>query len=588
LERRLAAILAADVVGYTALMGADEAGTYRRLTALRQDVLEPLIARYRGRTVKLMGDGFLVEFASVVDAVSCAQVWQEAVARHAAKDDLGSLFQFRIGINLGDVIVEGDDIHGDGVNIAARLEGLAKPGGICLSDDAYRQARGKTQASFEDMGVQNLKNVSEPMRVYRIVGDSTEKTVLASAREPLALPAKPSIAVLAFTNMSGDPDQEYFSDGITEDVITGLSKFRSLFVIARNSSFKLKGEPIDVQDVAELLGVRYILEGSVRKSGKRVRVTAQLIDGLTGSHVWAEKFDRNLEDVFVVQDEITEAIVGTLSGRLDAAESSLISSKATVNLSAYECLLQGLAHFHLHTIEDEAEARILFRRATKLDDRYERAYAMLAMTYFTERFWTWPKTGELSEGIAFAEKAYSIDPSDPWSLAALGLLLFLAGEAKESEAKLRASIQLNPHDAQIIHWFGFILVYIGKAEEGLLWIERSSRLDPFYDVGTAQGIASFHVERFEDAIEALSRATNAGRWEFAYLAAAFGQLGEKADAERFARRFVRLRREELLSRGDPLPQDEISLAEEEIAWFRKTEDGQRLRDGLTKAGLTSS
>ena len=213
---------------------------------------------------------------------------------------------------------------------------------------------------------------------------------------------------------------------------------------------------------------------------------------------------------------------------------------------------------------------------------------MLAMTYFTERFWAWPETGELSEGIAFAEKANSIDPSDPWSLAALGLLLFVAGEAKEGEAKLRASIQLNPHDAQIIHWFGFILVYIGKSEEGLLWIERSSRLDPFYDVGTAQGIASFHVDRFEDAIEALSRVTNADRWELAYLAAAFGHLGEIADAERFARRFVRLRKEEILSRGDQLPRDEISLAEEEIAWFRKTEDGQRLRDGLTKAGLTSS
>jgi len=285
LERKLAAILAADVAGYTALMGADEAGTLRRLTDLRRNFLEPLVEKHHGRVVKLMGDGLLVEFASVVNAVACALAWQDGVAEREAAADEDKRLRFRIGINLGDVIVEGDDIYGDGVNIAARLEAVAEPGGICLSDDAYRQARGKTQANFEDLGEQNFKNVAEPVRIYRITSEIARLVVSATASKPLALPDKPSNVVLPFTNMSGDPTQEYFSDGITEDIITELSRFRSLFVIARNSSFHYKGRSPKVQDVGRELGVRYIAEGSVRRVSNRIRITAQLVEAATGNHV---------------------------------------------------------------------------------------------------------------------------------------------------------------------------------------------------------------------------------------------------------------------------------------------------------------
>jgi adenylate cyclase len=320
LERRLAAILAADAVGYTSLMGADEAGTLRRFTELRQDVLEPLIAEHRGRVVKLMGDGFLVEFASVVDALTCALAWQAGVAGHQATAADDQRFDFRIGINLGDVIVDGDDIHGDGVNVASRLEGLAEPGGICLSDDAYRQVRGKAEAAFEDLGEQALKNVAEPVRVYRV---KTAAHITAEARpagDALALPDKPSIAVLPFDNMSGDDEQEYFADGITEDLITALSKIRWFFVIARNSTFTYKGQAVEVTQVARDLGVRYVIEGSVRKAGNRVRITAQLIDATTGRHVWAERYDRLIEDIFELQDEMTQTIVGAVEPELSAAE----------------------------------------------------------------------------------------------------------------------------------------------------------------------------------------------------------------------------------------------------------------------------
>jgi TolB-like protein len=308
LERRLAAILAADVVGYTRLMGLDEAGTLRRLTDLREKVLAPLIAEHRGRIVKLMGDGLLVEFTSAVDCVVCAMAWQEQVTNAEAVGDVDKRLQFRIGINLGDVIVEGDDIHGDGVNIAARLEGLAEPGEICFSGDAYRQVRGKIEADFEDLGERELKNVAEPVRVYRVRALRSDGASTGRGAEPLPLPDKPSIAVLPFANMSGDAEQEYFSDGITEDIITELSRFDDLFVIARNSTFSYKGKSVRVQEIARDLGVAYVVEGSVRKAGARVRITAQLIEAASGNHIWAERYDGELENIFDLQDEITRSI----------------------------------------------------------------------------------------------------------------------------------------------------------------------------------------------------------------------------------------------------------------------------------------
>jgi len=404
LERRLVAILAADVVGYTALMGADEAGTLRRLMELRHDILEPLITEYHGRIVKLMGDGLLVEFASVVDSVDCAVAWQDNVGVHEAEGDEDKRFRFRIGINLGDVIVEGDDIHGDGVNIAARLEGLADPGGICLSGDAYRQVKGKTEAVFEDMGAQDLKNVAEPVRIYRIAMAgtppvSTAPPALPSGRdEPLPLPDKPSIAVLPFANMSNDPGQEYFSDGITEDIITDLSKVSGLFVIARNSTFIYKGKAVNIPDVCRELGVRFALEGSVRKAGNRVRITAQLIDGSSGGHLWAERYDRDLTDIFEVQDEVTQQIVAALKVTLSAAEESLIADGGTKNVEAHDLFLRGRGL--VFGIKKDREmfdrSTACFRRAIELDPDYADPYAGLGMVYMLDHQNRWSDTPETS------------------------------------------------------------------------------------------------------------------------------------------------------------------------------------------------
>ncbi len=317
MERRLAAILAADVVGYTRLMGVDEAGTLRRLTDLREKVLQPLITEHHGRVVKLMGDGILVEFGSAVDSVACAMAWRDSVALHETDRDTGTVLQFRIGINLGEIIVDGDDIHGDGVNIAARLEGLAQPGGICLSDDIYRYVKGKIEAQFEDMGEQELKNVTDPVRVYHVAVEGPAATTPGAAVAPLPLPDKPSIAVLPFDNMSGDPEQDYFADGMVEDIITEFSRIKWLFVIARNSSFTYKGKAVDIKQVGRELGVRYVLEGGVRKAGNRLRITGQLIDTSTGGHLWADRFDGEMADIFDLQDKVTQSVVGAIAPRLE-------------------------------------------------------------------------------------------------------------------------------------------------------------------------------------------------------------------------------------------------------------------------------
>lgn len=343
-QRRLAAILSADVVGYSRLMGQDEVGTLSRLNALRHEFIDPTIASHAGRIVKLMGDGALVEFASAVDAVTCAIEIQTRLRERDARGSEANPIQFRIGINVGDIIIEGEDILGDGVNIAARIEGIAEPGGIAISEDAWRQVQGKVPANFIDGGEQKLKNIARPVRIYRLdLGD--KPTSGTDARHALALPAKPSIAVLPFTNMSGDPDQDYFADGMVEDIITELACLPSLFVIARNSSFVYKGRAVDLKEVGRELGVRYVLEGSVRKAGDRVRVTGQLIDASTGSHVWAEKFDGELKDIFDLQDEVTSKVVAALAPRIERAELDQAKHKLTSSLNAYDYYIRGRASF---------------------------------------------------------------------------------------------------------------------------------------------------------------------------------------------------------------------------------------------------
>jgi adenylate cyclase len=480
MERRLAAILAADVVGYTRLMGVDEAGTLRRLTELRQGVLEPLIAEHNGRIVKLMGDGLLVEFASVVDALTCAATWQSGLADREAVTDEDQRLQFRIGVNLGDVIVEGDDIFGDAVNIATRIEGQAEPGGICLSGDAYRQAKGKVGVEFEDLGKHELKNVAEPVRIYRIAGDRSSTSAASLARETLALPDKPSIAVLPFTNMSGDPEQEYFADGTTEDIITALSKFRWFFVIARNSTFVYKGQSVDVKRVGRELGVRYVLEGSVRKAADRVRISTQLIEAESGNHVWAERFDRNLDDIFELQDEITSTIAAAVEPELAGLERDRAKRKPTNDLGAWDLFQQGAALMWRHDLTDLNNGMNLMRRAIVLDPSFGQAYGHLAFGAHLLLIYEWAndRNEVLQQGLSDASKAIAIDQRDYFAFHAFGRLKSLGGEHQGAVRALETCVSINPNFALGHLGLSVAHVYGGDPKKAIDYADTAIRLSP--------------------------------------------------------------------------------------------------------------
>jgi adenylate cyclase len=473
LERRLAAILAADVVGYTRLMGIDEAGTFRRLTELRETVLEPLIAQHRGRVVKLMGDGLLVEFASLVEAVNCAVAWQAAVVEHEVEQTEDGRLSFRIGVNLGDLIVEGDDIHGDGVNVAARLEGLADRGGICLSGDAYRQVRGKIEQDFEDLGEREVKNLAEPLRVYRIATEDSATHPKANAKSDLTLPDKPSIAVLPFKNMSDDPEQEYFSDGITEDIITDLSKISRLHVASRNSAFVYKGASVKIEQAAVDLRVRFVLEGSVRKAGNNVRISAQLIDGSTGGHVWAERYDRELTNIFQVQDEITSSIVEALKVKISPSEERAIEKQPTTNVDAYQYCLRGRQLLREMTQKSIELAEHMFSNAINLDPRYAQAYAGLAdcASVLTNHYDTDPSV--LEDAVSNSKRALELDPTLAEVHASHGRILSFRGDQSGAASEFRIAIQLNPNLYEAYWYWGHMALTNGKFEEAVSHIRRA-------------------------------------------------------------------------------------------------------------------
>ena len=475
MERRLAAILVADVVGYTRLMGADEIGTLRRLTELRQQVLEPLISEHHGRVVKLVGDGLLVEFASIVDAVTCAVVWQNTVTERESAVDEDKRLKFRIGINLGDVIVEDDDIHGDGVNIAARLEGLAEPGGICISADVYRQARGKVKVDFEDLGPQDLKNVAEAVHTYRV-----RPAVQSGEARKAAISKLPAVAVLPFENMSGDPEQAYFSDGLAEDIITALSQWHSLPVIARNSSFSYKGQQIRVQKIAEELGARYILEGSVRKAGQRLRITAQLIDAQSGHHVWAERFDRQMEDVFDVQDEITNHIAATIMPELEHFENRRSATKRTEDLNAWDYYLRGMQTFHSETCEGTTASIGMLKAAVDLDPSYCDAWARLGWCHARLVMFNCVEDHEAALKLAFeaTRKAIALDDGSAVAHLCLGTTYIWAGETALGLAEAQIALQLNPNFAYAGMAVGNRLDLMGQTEEGIAQMERALTLNP--------------------------------------------------------------------------------------------------------------
>jgi adenylate cyclase len=549
-QRRLAAILAADVAGYSRLMGVDEEGTLRDLKAHRKDLIDPMIAGYRGRIVKTTGDGLLVEFTSVMDAVRCAVDVQNGMTERNAALPAERRIEFRMGINVGDVLIDGTDIYGDGVNVAARLEALAEPGGICVSGAVRDHVLDKLSLAFSDFGDQIVKNIARPVHVYRVdIKGAAIPEVAESPKLTLTLPDKPSIAVLPFQNMSGDPEQEYFADGIVEDVITMLSRLPWLLVIARNSSFTFKGKAVDIKQVAGALGVRYILEGSVRKAGGRVRITGQLIDASSGAHIWADHFDGTLDDIFTLQDQVTASVVGAIEPKLRTAEMERAWRKPTGSLDAYDLYLRALA-LSCYKRDENRHALQLLRKAVGLDPRYAKAYGLAGLCIFWQKAFGWisPADPAIDEGIRMARLAAEEARNEPEALwMAGGVLALLGGDLRGGLALLERSLSLNPSSANACTYSSLVLAYLGESERTIALAERSMRLSPHDPLAhhnmLSLGWAHFMVGRYEDAAPWCDKALQL-RPDFPpalrMKAAIFGLLGRLTEAHQAVVRLLEL------------------------------------------------
>jgi TolB-like protein/Tfp pilus assembly protein PilF len=499
-KRRLAAILAADLAGYSRLMCADEEGTLARLKADRQSLVDPKIKEYRGRIIKKTGDGMLVEFASVVDAVHCAVEIQTGMVERNRARPQDKRLKFRIGINVGDVIIDGSDIYGDGMNVAARLEALADPGEICVSGRVQEDVQGKVDITFEDTGDRQLKNIPRPVRVYRVQLNGT------AAKPGLALPDKPSIAVMPFNNMSGDPEQEYFADGMVEEIITALSRMHWLFVIARNSSFTYKGRAVDVKQVGRELGVRYVLEGGVRKAANRVRITAQLIDAVTGAHLWADRFEGALDDIFVLQDQVTESVVGAIAPKLEQAEIERAKCKPTESLDAYDHYLRAIAVRDRASREANDEALRLLYKAIELDRDFSSAYGVAAWCYARRKAsrWMTDRVKETSETARLARRAVELGKEDAVALSTGAFALaYVVGDLDDGVAFIDRALALNPNLAAAWNFSGWMRIFLGEHELAVEHFARSMRfspLEPFMFVAQ-DGIAFAHflAGRYDNA-----------------------------------------------------------------------------------------
>ncbi|RWA79312.1 adenylate/guanylate cyclase domain-containing protein [Mesorhizobium sp.] len=584
-NRKLVAILAADVVGYSRLAGADEDRTLARLRALRSDLIDPTIAVHHGRVIKRTGDGVLVEFRSVVDAVRCAVEVQNGMVERNAGVPQDRRIEFRIGIHLGDVVEESDgDLMGDGVNIASRLEGVAAPGAICLSEDAYRQVKARLDLSVSDLGSTQLKNIAEPIRVYSLqVGAGTKAAATsesATSRPTTAAPPKLSIAVLPFANMSGDAEQDYFADGISEDIITALSKLSQLFVIARNSSFTFKGQNVHVQEVGTKLGVRHVLEGSVRKSGNRVRITAQLIDATSGGHLWAERFDRDLTDIFAVQDDVTQQIVGALALNLTEGDRQRLAPEHPRNIEAYDCFLRGRELWYRLTKETNIAARDLLQRAIEQDPEFASAHAFLALTHGLDYLnrWSASPPESMAQAEEVATRAVMLDDSDPWAHWALAIVKLYTRRHDGAIDEAERAIVLNPNFAEGHVILGEALYYSGRSEEALESFARGKALNPYFpDVLLHfQALASFQLGRYEEAVDLLMQrlarnaVTDVSR---ALLAASYGHLGRFAEARTAWQEVLRVNPDYSLDyRRKVLP-------------YKNPADFELVVDGLSKAGI---
>jgi TolB-like protein/class 3 adenylate cyclase len=555
--RRLAAILAADVAGYSRLMGADEEGTLERLKALRRDLVDPKIAEHRGRIVKTTGDGLLVEFASVVDAVRCAVEVQQAMAERNTGIGADSRIDLRIGVNLGDVIVEGDDLYGNGVNIAARIEALADAGGVFVSNTVHDHVRDRLPFVFEDLGEQQVKNIARPVRVYRVGpragacprqgrgGPHAAGTAAVQPARALPLPEKPSIAVLPFANMSGDPEQEYFVDGMVEEIITALSRIRWLFVIARNSSFTYKGQAVDVKQVGRELGVRYVLEGSVRKAAQRVRITGQLIDAATGAHLWADRFDGSLEDVFDLQDKVASSVAGVIEPALQAAETARSANRPTADLTAYDLYLRAYAMVW-SSARQMPEALRLTEQAIARDPRYGPALAWAAhccLRLVLDGRSEDPAADRL-KGTDFARRALEVAGDDPGVLANAALALAHFGEdIGAMVALIDRALALNPNYARGWHISGLLRLMAGQPDIVIEHIEAALRLSPRARVGVSSlgiiGAACFYSRRFDEAVPKLLLAIQEDPsfpQPHRLLAACYAHMGRLDDAREIVKR----------------------------------------------------
>ncbi len=576
-QRRLAAILAADVVGYSRLMQESEVDTYERLRAHRKDLFEPQIQAHRGRIFKLMGDGVFAEFNSVVDAVECAVKLQRGMAERNAGLADARRIDFRIGINLGDVIVEGDDINGDGVNIAARLQELADGGGIVVSGTAYDQLQGKLDLPVDFAGEQQVKNMARPVRVYRVCLDGIE------SRPAPPLPDKPSIAVLPFLNLSGDPEQEYFADGMVEDIITALSRMRWLFVIARNSSFTYKGRAVDMKQVGRELGVRYVLEGSVRKAGSKVRIAGQLIDTSRGTHIWADRFDGGIEDVFDLQDQVAASVVGAIAPKLEQAEIERSKRKATDSLDAYDYYLRGIAAVRHDTEETVGKALELFFRAIALDDEFAPAYAMAAWCYVRRKTngWTTDPEKAKAETARLARRAVELGKDDAVALTFGGFsLAYVVGDLDDGVATIDRALVLNPNLATAWSYSGWLRTYRGELDLAIEHQVRAMRLSPLealmFNMLGGAALAHFLAGRFDQAAALAEEALRNNpdyNTALRILAATRSLTDRQTEAEEAVARLCRLD-----------PGARISTLFDRVP-LRRPQDRAKLEDALRKAGM---
>jgi TolB-like protein/class 3 adenylate cyclase len=585
MERRLAAILAADVVGYSRLMALDESGTLAQFRRIQAEVIEPSIAQFRGRIVGSAGDSLLVEFTSAVSAVECAVQLQMKLVEENASLPEERRMAFRMGVNLGDVIPAGETIYGEGVNVASRLEKLAEAGGVCIGRNVYDQVKAKLDYAYCDLGEQRMRNIPEPVHAYRVTpnksgSDTSEKRLNKTA---LPLPDKPSIAVLPFANMSGDVEQEYFADGIVEEIITALSRFHNLFVIARNSSFIYKGRAVDVKLVGRDLGVRYVLEGSVRKAANKVRITGQLIDASTGAHLWADRFDGAMEDIFELQDQVTTSVVGAIAPKLEQAEIERAKRKPTDSLDAYDYLLRGMASFHQWTRQSNEEALTLFTKAIELDPNFATAYGMAARCYAQRMAngWDIDREKEIAIAVRLAWRAVELSKNDAVALCCAGWALArVAGDLDIGASLIDRALVLNPNLAVAWLFSGLVRVSLGEPEVAIKHSTHAMRLSPFDSLFNQMqaGIATAHflAGRYS---EAASWAEQALREKPTYLpalrasAASHALAGSIEEAQRAMRRLRQL---------DPV--STISNLQDRLP-LRRQEDRAKWAEGLRKAGL---